>query len=433
MVFGLFGGKGRNEPEEEEDDVEPVSFLGPLNGQEVNLKANGRLVEAGLLRAKDLITDAMERRADSVRIDPKGAQSVVTIFVDGMPYPGGKLGKTEANAITQMLKLLSGLDIKERKTVQVGGIKAEFDEKKYTLGIKSIPVAEGERLLVRINDNKAKLETPSDLGMGEPMRLKLRELCQDPGVVLVCGPPNSGLSTSFFGVVRNIDAYIYTIYTICDLEGRSMIQTTAMDREPGETLDLSITKAARREANVLVCEPLKTSEVAKTMLARHESINMLAEMSAKDTASALLQLLEWVGDPALVAAGLKGILTQKLVRTLCSECKLAYKPKAEFLKKLGLPVDTPMLYRKPPEPAEGSQEEECEKCGGMGYYGRTMMFELLEISEGMKQTIQSKPDANAIRAQMRKDKMVTLQQDGLRLVAEGRTSLEELQRVFKPA
>jgi type IV pilus assembly protein PilB len=431
----MFGGKGREEPEEEEE-IDPVSFLGPINGQEVNLKANGRLVEAGLLRAKDLVSDAMDRRADSVRIEPKGAQSVVTIYVDGMPYPGGKLPKTEAMAITQMLKLLAGLDIKERKAAQSGGIKAEFDEKGYTLGIKTTPVPEGERLLVRINDNKMKLETPADLGMSEAMRLKLRELCAEPGVIVVCGPPNSGLSTAFFGVVRNIDAYIFTIFTICDVEGRKMFQTTAMEREPGEDLDFSIAKAARREANVLVCEPFKAADAenVKKIFARHETIAMLAEMSSKDTPSALLQILEWVGDSSLVAAGLKGIVTQKLIRTLCPECKLAYKPKADFLKKLGLPVETPMLYRKPPDPAEGSMDDECEKCGGIGYFGRTMMFELLENTEGMRSVITAgKLDANSIRSQMKKDKMTSLQQDGLRLVAEGKTSLEELQRVFKPA
>jgi type IV pilus assembly protein PilB len=127
-------------------------------------------------------------------------------------------------------------------------------------------------------------------------------------------------------------------------------------------------------------------------------------------------------------------LTQKLIRLLCPDCRMAYKPKADFLKKLGLPEDTQALYRKPPDPVPGSvEQDQCENCGSMGYFGRTGMFELLEMSDGMKQVIAAKPDAPSIRSQMKKDKMTTLQQDGLRLVAEGRTSLEELQRVFKPA
>src|SRR5579872_2580046 len=168
----MFGGKKNEEPEEEEE-IDPVSFLGPLSGEEVNLKANGRLVEAGLMRSKDLVTDALSRRADMIRIEPKGPQSVVTILVDGMPYPGGKLAKAEGMAVTQMLKLLAGLDVKERTKQQSGGIKAEFETKPYTLGIKSIPVPEGERLLVRVTDSKVKLDIPPELGMGEEMRVKL--------------------------------------------------------------------------------------------------------------------------------------------------------------------------------------------------------------------------------------------------------------------
>ena len=133
-----------------------------------------------------------------------------------------------------------------------------------------------------------------------------------------------------------------------------------------------------------------------------------------------------------MAAGLKGIISQKLIRVLCEDCRLAFKPKPEFLKKLGLAEDVPALYRKPPDQQEGGMDQ-CEKCGSMGYFGRTGMFELIEMTDGMRELIAGKPDASAIRSQMKKDKMVTLQQDGLRLVAEGRTSLEELQRVFKPA
>ncbi|MBI3862792.1 MAG: Flp pilus assembly complex ATPase component TadA [Planctomycetia bacterium] len=427
MVFGMFGKK-----EEEEEELEPVSFLGPVNGQDVNMKANGRLVEAGLMRAKDLVTDALARRSDTIRLEPRGPQAVITISVDGIPYPGGKLGKAEGLAITQMLKLLAGLDIKERKKAQSGGIKAEFETKPYTLGIKIVPVAEGERLIVRVTDAKLKLDLPPDVGMGEPMRLKLRDLCTSPGVLLVAGPGGSGTTTTLFAVLRNIDAYMNTIYTLADFEGRKVPQVTRMEDAEPEDLAGTIAKAARREANVILCEPVKTDTAAKAMFSRHESILMMAEIPAKDTASAVLQLIEWVGDPKLVAEGLKGIVTQKLIRVLCNDCRMAYKPKSDFLRKLGLPDDIAALYRKPPDAAEGNQDQ-CESCGSVGFFGRTGMFELLEMTEGMQAVIAGKPDANAIRSQMKKDKMITLQQDGLRLVAEGKTSLEELQRVFKPA
>ena len=432
MVFGFFGKKKGDEPAEDEGDVEPVSFLGPVSGQEVNLKANSRLVDAGLMRAKDLVTDALARRADMLRLEPKGPQAVITIFVDGIPYPGGRQGKAEGQAITQMLKLLSGLDIKERKKPQSGGIKAEFESKKYTLGIKTAVVPDGERLIVRITDQSLKLDTPGELGMGEEMRLKLREICAAPGVLIATGPAGSGTTTTLYGLLRNVDAYIYTIYTIGDTEGRKLQQVSALEVDPNDDLATTITRAARVEANVILCDPLKEAEAAKAIFSKHEDVMMLTEIAAKDTPSAVLQLIEWVGDPQLVAAGLKGVITQKLIRILCADCRLAYKPKAEFLRKLGLPEEIPALYRAPPNQPEGGMEQ-CEKCGSLGYFGRTAMFELLEVTDAMREVIASKPDAAKIRAQMKQDKMTTLQQDGLRLVAEGKTSLEELQRVFKPA
>lgn len=430
MVFGFF--KKKEEAQEEEVDVEPVSFLGPLNGNEVNLKANGRLVEAGLMRAKDLITDALARRADTIRIEPKGPQAVVQMLIDGIPYPGGKLSKAEGLAITQMIKLLAGLDVKERKKPQTGGIKAEFDSTPYQFGVSTIPVADGERLIVRATNLKIKLETPSELGMGEDLRVKLRDLCAGTGLLLTTGPAGSGTTTTAFGLLRNVDAYIFTIFSIGDTQGRKLNHITEFDVNPEDDLPTTITRATRREANVIFCDPVKDAVAAKALLSKAGEVMLLSEIAGKDTPTALLQLLAWVGDGQPVADGLKGIVTQKLIRLLCNECRQAYRPKADFLKKIGLPEDIPALYRKPAESPDPNAEA-CEKCGGVGYYGRTGMFEFLEMTDGMKELLGGQPDANAIRAQMKKDKMVTLQHDGLRLVAEGKTSLEELQRVFKPA
>jgi type IV pilus assembly protein PilB len=233
--------------------------------------------------------------------------------------------------------------------------------------------------------------------------------------------------------VRNVDAYLYTIFTIGDTEGRKLQQISPLDVDPNDDLATTLQRAIRKEANVILCDAPKEAATAQAMFSKHEGVMILTEMAAKDTSSAVLQLIEWVGDAKLVAAGLRGVVTQKLIRILCPDCRLAYKPKGEFLKKLGLPEDVSALYRKPPDVQEGAPVEPCENCGGVGYLGRTAMFELLENTDGMSQVISAKPDAASIRSQMKKDKMTTLQQDGLRLVAEGRTSLEELQRVFKPA
>jgi type II secretory ATPase GspE/PulE/Tfp pilus assembly ATPase PilB-like protein len=162
-----------------------------------------------------------------------------------------------------------------------------------------------------------------------------------------------------------------------------------------------------------------------------EKASMIAEMPAKDPSSAVVQLMEWI-DPAIVGKKLNGIITQKLIRTLCPDCRQAYRPNAQFLKKAGLPADLKVLYRKPKPDEEAEVEPEpCEKCNDIGYYGQTAMLELLEMTPAMRALVATKPEASAIRALVREEKMITLQADALRLVAEGKTSFEEIQRVFK--
>lgn len=422
--------------EEEEDEIEPVQFKGALNGVDPNLKANQRLVDAGLVAAKDLVTDALDQRADTIRLEPKGAQAVYSFLIDGIAAPGGRMPKSEGMAVTQMLKLLAGLDIKERKAVQSGGIKAEFDGKKFQLMVQSAPVADGERLTIRCNDQAIKLNTPADLGMGDAMKAKIREIGTGTGVLLTCGPSGSGTTTTMFATLRGIDPYLYTVYTFGDIGGRPLEKDNVakFEAKEGDDLGTTLDRLARAEANAVYIDPVNTPELAKTVFSKGEKILVLAETPAKDVYSAVTQLIEWTGDAKLVSEQLKGVISQKLMRALCPKCKLAYKPKADFLRKAGLPETVATLYRKPPVPDSEEEDpdyEACEKCSETGYFGRIAIFEFLVVSDEMKAMIAAKAEPNELKAQMRKEKMITLQTDALRLVAEGKTSLEEVQRVFK--
>lgn len=426
MIFG-FGRK--RQQEEEEEEIELVLFQGALNGNDANLSANGRLVEAGLVPAKELVTDALQRRAGAIRLEPKGDRAAAMLVIDGIAYPGDRYSRQQALAITQMLKLLAGLDIKERSKPQEGGIKAEFDGQPYELLVATTPLGGGaERLTVRANNLKVKLDTPADLGFSEELKNKVRELGVQKGIFCTVGPPASGTTTTEFAVIRALDAYIYQIFTLLDPGRRKLDNVTVFEVNPGDDLEKTLQRLFRIDADVILLEPLKDEATAKTIFAAHENAAMHTEFAAKDAAAGVVQLCKWVGNPKLVAAGLTAIMSQKLIRLLCSECRQAYRPNPQFLKKAGLPSSVTVLYRKP-KLLEG--EEPCGHCGGSGYYGRIAMFELLEMTEEMRSVVASGADGAAIKAQMRKEKMLTLQKDGLRLVAEGRTSLEELQRVFK--
>lgn len=434
MVFGFGKKKTKVREPEEEEQVELVLFQGATNGRDANLAAHARLVQAGLLRSKELIGDALSRRAEMIRLEPKGKVSLATFFVDGVPYPGSRMPPQTGLAITQMIKLLAGLDIQTRNKPQTGGIKAQFRDTPYVLRVNVYPLqGGGERLLIRAENKTVKLSTPEDLGFSQELRRKIREKAETRrGVLLAAGPPMSGVTTIAFAMVRGIDPYLYTVYNLTDVEDRDLGHVTTFETNPGDSFVQSVGRAKRAEADVLYVDPIRNAAFCKEVFDEADNVCMITEMAAHDAAHAIVQLREWLGDPKLCAQRLHGVISQKLIRLLCRKCRQAYRPNPKLLAKVGLPPETKVLYRPPPPPAPNDpQYEPCPRCGGTGYYGRTGLIEFIEMTEGMQKIVLAGGDAAAIKAQARKEKMQSFNSDGLRLVAAGKTSLEELQRTFK--
>ena len=427
-----------DDDDEDEEEIELVLFQGAINGKEPNMKENQRLVQAGLNPAKELVTDGLARRAETIRVEPKGERSQVAFLVDGMPYAGGKLTKPQGLAITQMLKLLAGLDIKVRTQPQIGGIKAEFNELKYELVVQTKPQQDGSELLtIKCRTLKGAIVSPDDLGMPELLKKKIREwTSHHKGLSLAVGTPNSGVTTTAFGMLKGVDCYMFQIHTLRDLGTREVNNVSVFEVNKEDTLEQSLMRVIRIESDVVFLEPITTADGAKIPFQMQDQIALMSEMPAKDCASAIVQLVQWMGDASLVANGLMGIVNAKLIRKICPDCKQAYRPNPKLIAKVGLPSDTKTLYRKPvaTENEEGEVEEPppCEKCGDTGYFGRTGIFEFIEFSDAIKECVIQGGDANAIRTLARKEGMATFSKDALRHVAKGVTSLEELQRVFKP-
>ena len=436
MVFG-FGKKKKQTKKDdaEEQEVELLLFKGALNGKEANLQANAKLAKAGLTPAKQILSDGLLRRAEMIRIEPKGPRTNVSFFVDGVLYPGARLAQQQGLAIVQMIKLLSGLDVGIRKKPQTGGVKAELKKKAYELHVSTQPVPEGERLIVRVRRADEKEKSPEQLGLTPELKEKIRSLAsKKSGLFVACGPPFSGTTTTSYMALRGLDAYVFSIFTACDTGGRTLININAFDVIPTDPLDKTLTRLIRQEADVAYLGPLD-AEGVKAALGVHDEITMIGEFPAKDAAHGLAQLIQWVGDPQLVSEGVCGVISQKLIRKLCEDCREAYRPNERIIAKLGLPEDTKVLYRKPkPVKTEDGDDEEwepCDACGDVGYVGRVGIFEIIEMTEAMKELVATSPSVKAIKDLARKEKMWSFQKDGMRLIGEGVTAVEELQRLFK--
>lgn len=448
MILGF--GKGKKDKHDDrgdhddfddqpEEEIEYALFQGAVNGQEANLVENAGLAQAGLVPVKELITDALHRRADILRLEPKGKAVVITFSVDGVWYPGGRLAPKAALAIIQMTKLLAGLETRERRKPQSGGIKAELAGTKYVLDVESTPVAGGaERLVVRAHDVNESFDTAESVGFSADLKQKIRDLMMEKsGIVLACGPRHSGTSTTAMGVLRSIDSYMFALYNIVEFP-EELSYVTTLERTAEEGLQESIARLIRMEADGVFVDPIRDAQAAMTVFESQSRIKIISEFTARDCAHGIMQLHEWLAQPQLLADGLKGLVSQRLIRLLCDKCKEAFAPNPKLLAKIGLPPETKVLYRTPtmptdPESGEEEEPEPCRKCDDVGYIGRAGLFEFIEITEGMQDIIRSGPSVPKIRAQAQKERMPSFQSEGLRLVAEGKTSLDELKRIFKKA
>lgn len=431
-------GKKPAEGTEEPPDVEQVLFQGPLFGREANLKANAKLVQAALVPVKQMMSDALGRRAHTVLMEPREGRLSIRFVIDGAPYPAAAVPGQKGVAMVQMLKLLAGLDPNERKIAQHGGIKAEFDKLPYHLMIESVPAGSGaERVRVKIDNRKVLRQKPQEVGLPDHLKLKIRDFTSArSGVILVCGPPDSGVTTLSIVVLHTVDPYLYSVYNLADMQGKELINVTEFKPEPGHDLELTFDRIQRREADVIFLNPLNSPQDAQTIFQYADRMSFIMEIPANTPIEAIGKLIEWVGVDEVIK-GLKCVITQKLIRKLCDDCKQAFRPNPLLLKKLGLPPETSVLYRAPsPPPPDDPKaqtiEELCADCDGVPYHGRVAAFEMLEMTDTMKEVFAAGAAPEAIRRQMTTDGQTTLQKDAIRLVAAGKTSLEEIQRTFNP-
>ena len=424
---------------EDEEEIELVNFKAPLKGERPDLSKHTGLVRAGMVAARELISDALDRRAEMVRVETRGPAAAVRLYIDGVAYPGGKLPARKAAAITQMMKLVAGSDPGVRDRRQSGALEADLEGVPFILRVETEPTqgpggkAGPERLTVRAEDQTKSLEKPEDLGFPPDLKELIRSMAGGTnGALFTVGPPLAGVTTTAFGVLRSIDAYIYNIYAVGDLGGRDFHTITDFSPAAKDTPDAYMERIIRSEVNVVYLDPLRSAEDVKFALKYADRLSVLSEFPAKDVVSAAGQLLKWTGDAELVADRVNGLIQPKLVRKLCPTCKLAFRPNPKLVQRIGLPPETNMLFRPPGRDVQQAEDyEPCPKCGGVGYLGRTGLFSVLKFTDGVREILRTKPGGSALKQQMQEDGMPTFESEGLRLVADGVTSLEELQRLFK--
>jgi type II secretory ATPase GspE/PulE/Tfp pilus assembly ATPase PilB-like protein len=389
----------------------------------------------GYLLVKDLIVEMVRRRTDRVVLEYAPQGVAVRHEIDGVLHPGEPRDRESADVMLAVMKTLANLDPKERKRKQAGRFAAKYENQKHLLPIVTQGVANGERVIVsRLND-KAKPHTYESLGLREALQEKWSELMhRDQGFVVFSAMPTGGLTTMTNASIEETDRLMRDFFAIEEVNRREAdIQNVTVhtyDASKGETPATIIPGLIRLYPNVYICRDLVDAESATLLMNEvNEDRLIITCMPAREAAEALLRLLQMKLPQSLLASVASGVLYQRLIRKLCPDCKVAYTPPPDVLKKLGIPQGKVQQLYRPPKPEE--VEKPCQTCQGIGYFGRTGIFELLEVTDQMREILAKQPSLDLLKKAARADGQRSLQEEGILLVAKGVTSLPELMRVLK--
>jgi len=384
----------------------------------------------GYMAAKELVYDAILRRATDIHLEPKESELSVRLRIDGVMYPTEPFDRAVGDAIVNITKVLAAMDITERRRSQDGGFGAEMEGRDIDFRVASQGTREGEKIVIRILDQANSVSSVAQLGMRKKLMQQIQDVTHEPhGMFICCGPTGAGKSTTLCACLNEIDSFQKNIITIEDPIEYKMENVTQIEinTKADQTFAGSLRSVLRQDPDVVMVGEIRDGETARIACQAANTGHMVfSTVHANDTITAVLRLIDLEVDPSILASSITGILGQRLARRLCPECKESYKPNPEFVKKAGLPANKIESFCRPPkEPAN------CPNCGDLGYKGRVGVFEFLNISERIQDLIRDNAAVSAIRAEARKNGMLSMKEEGLRLVIHGVTSMDELQRVVR--
>jgi general secretion pathway protein E len=295
---------------------------------------------------------------------------------------------------------------------------------------------QGEKMVIRILDRSQQIISLTQLGMRDKMRDQVRHVVRQPhGMFIVCGPTGAGKSTTLYACLNEMDRYTQNIITIENPVEYKLENITQIEVNPkaGKTFAGELRSILRQDPDVIMIGEIRDQETAEIACQAAQTGHMVfSTLHANDAVTAVGRLLDLGVQPFMIASAISAILGQRLVRILCPQCKVRYKPDPELLRKANLPAERiKFFYRPPSEEDSGNGMATCDHCGGTGYFKRTGCFELLVITDRIRDMIRENPDLGAIKAEALKSGMRYLYEDGLRQVIEGITSINELLRVAK--
>jgi general secretion pathway protein E len=372
-----------------------------------------------------LLAQAVRDNASDIHIEPFETRSVVRFRLDGTLKDIAEPHRALHAALVSRIKVMADLDISEKRLPQDGRIALRLAGRPVDVRVSTLPTGHGERVVMRLLDKEAGRLDLKKLGMSaNALDAMLRLTTQPHGIVLVTGPTGSGKTTTLYAALSCIDSTVTNIMTVedpveYDLDGISQTQVN-----PRIEMDFARALRAilRQDPDVIMIGEIRDLETAQ--IAVQSSLTghlVLATLHTNDTVSAVTRLTDMGVEPFLLSSSIVGVLAQRLVRRLCTDCREAYAPDEAELTLLAPHGRPAVLYRP----------VGCPSCNQSGYRGRTGIYELLEVDDTLRSMIHSRESEQQLRDYAMKKGMHNLRDDGLRWVVSGDTSLEEVIRVTR--
>ena len=388
-----------------------------------------------------VFTEPLRRGAELIELSALDGNFVCTYRVDGVTYTGRTVDKNGTAAAAAYLRVVSGLDVKEKRKPQVGKVKVSINGRRRELQIQTAGSSAGEQIKV-IPDAKRRHDRKlEELGMPADQLEQIKQVIESrQGVVVVAAPKDQGLTSLLYAILRHHDAFVSQMVTIermpdTDLEGINQ-NRLAVNAPPAEELK-TVGWVVSQQPDVIMISPLEEPRSAQELLkfAAEEGRRVYVGLRAGSTFDALTQWRKIVGDDRLAVKNLQMVIAGRLVRKLCNACKVGYAPDPQTLRKLNMdPGKVTKLFQARQEPLRDAKGNEvpCEFCHDLRFLGQVGIYESFPIDDAVREVVGKGGTAEQLKAVFRKVRAKLLQERALEQVQAGETSVQEVLRVLRP-
>ena len=430
----------------DEDYIPPIQFT-PAGDSEEEQSAVLKIVKPspGFPRTAQILAEAIEKDSHTTVLDFTPQQVSIRFQIDGVWHPGTPMDRETGDYMLATLKKIAGLEYRERRARQEGKFKTLYLKNKQQVRVVSQGIKTGERVAIYLDWKKPPMETAEQQGMRRNMIAQLSQILEDPktGMLLVSAIPGEGYTSAWRGVLGVCDRLTRDYFVIEEKneveEEVINIYSIEFDRSKGENALTPIPQLLLKQPDVLAFNELPDAKIIDGVvkLSQEKKLPVFARAPGKNALDGVLRLLALKPNVQELAKTIDAAVAMRLVRKLCDHCKISFKPHPNLLQKLGIPPNRIAEFFKPFvfQPGmldEKEQEiEPCPQCHGIGYKGRTGIFELLKFNDELRKALVQTPRYDQLIAIAQRHGQITMQQEGIVLVARGLTSIEELQRILK--